>query len=301
MKRRSLAFSAAQRGEPASMAANRLDRALSPYAPGDVRYVPTAEESAKRLEALTLEQVTSLYEKQLGATVGEVGIVGDFDADKTLSQLGTILKDWKSTVPVRRIERSAPTKLIGSKDNILTPDKANAVFLAGLAFPLQESDPEYAALKLGNFILGGGSLSSRLGNRIRQKEGLSYGVSSTFTASTRDPAATFRANAITNPVNIDRVEKAFLEELNDFLSRGPTPEELQAAQKAYLEAEKVGRTSDAAIAGQIANNLQLGRRFADTRILEQRITALTPDAVTAAFRHWIDPQKLVIIRAGDFK
>ncbi len=301
MKRRSRLASEATRTEPQALAANRLARALSPYSPSDIRYVPTAEESARRLAEVTLAQVIALYEKQVGATQGELAIVGDFDPESTLAQVREILKDWKSDVPVRRIERAAPASHAALKDNILTPDKENAVFLAGLSFPMKENDPEFAALRLGNFMFGGGTLSSRLGNRIRQKEGLSYGVSSTITASPRDPDASFRVNASAKPENIDRVEKAFLEELNEFLTNGPTPAELRDAQKAYLEAQKVGRTGDGAIAGQIVANLQLGRTFAHSTEMEKRITTLTPEDVKAAFRKYIDPKKLVIVRAGDFK
>jgi zinc protease len=301
MKRRSHSAAEASRTDPAARANNRLARALSPYPPGDIRYVPTAEENEKRLADVTLAQVIAVYEKQLGATQGELGIVGDFDPEPTLAQVREILKDWKSDVPVRRIERAAPADLKGTKEDIVTPDKANAVFLAGLAFQMKETDPDFAALRLGNFLFGGGTLSSRLGNRIRQKEGLSYGVSSALTASPRDPSASFTVNAITNPVNIDKVERAFVEELNEFLANGPTPQELGDAKQAYLEAQKVGRTGDAAIAGQIATNLQLGRTFAHTTELEKRFTALTPEDVKAAFRKYIEPKKLVIVRAGDFK
>jgi zinc protease len=300
-KRRSRAGTEAMRTEPSALASNRMSRALSPYSPSDVRYVPTVEENQKRLEAVTLDQVIALYQKQLGATVGELAIVGDFDPEPTLIQLREVLKDWKSEMPVKRIERAAPTGLNGSKEEILTADKANAVFMAGLAFPLKETDADFAALRLGNFIFGGGTLSSRLGNRIRQKEGLSYGVTSAFTASIQDPSATFIVNAITNPVNIGRVERAFFEELNEFLANGPSSKELADAQKAYLEAQKVSRTGDAAIAGQIATNLHVGRTFAHAIELERRIGALTPVEVKAAFKKYIDPAKLVIIRAGDFK
>jgi zinc protease len=301
MKRRSRAAAAATRTDPAALATNRLARALSPYPADDVRYVPTAEESARRQQAVTLAQVVALYEKQVGATQGELAVVGDFDPEPTLAQVRAILKDWKSAVPVRRIGRLAPATANGVRESILTPDKANANFLAGLAFPLKETAPDYAALRLGNFILGGGTLSSRLGNRIRQKEGLSYGVTSAFTAAPLDPYASFTIRAITNPVNIDRLEKAAVEELEAFRSRGPTAQELADAKKAYLESQKVGRTSDAAIAGQIASNLRLGRTFAHTRALEKRIAALTPDDVRGAFAKHVDPKKLVIIRAGDFK
>jgi zinc protease len=301
MKRRSQARSAMMRTEPSALAGNRLARAISPYSPRDVRYVPTAEEEEKRLESVTLPQIISLYEKQLGATAGELGIVGDFDPEPTLAQIRDIFKNWKSEVPVRRIERIAPTQRTGLKEDILTPDKANAVFMAGVAFPLKETDPDFAALRLGNFMLGGNTLSSRLGNRIRQKEGLSYGVTSSLTAAQRDPAATFTVNAITNPINIDRVEKAMFEELTAFLADGPSQAELADAQKAYLEAQKVGRTGDAALAGQVATNLYLGRTFAHVTETDKRIAALTPDAVKSAFRKYIDPHNLVVIRAGDFK
>ncbi len=300
-RRRALAGLQMSQKEPASLAANRLARALSPYGPDDVRYVPTPEENAKRIEGVTLAQVMSVYEQQLGASEGELAIVGDFDADAALAHVQDILRGWKSSVPVKRIEHQAPQARPGLKENIVTPDKANAVFVAGVAFPLRESDPDYAALRVGNFLFGGGALSSRLGNRIRQKEGLSYGVTSAFTADTRDPAASLTSNAITNPKNIDRLEKAFFEELERFLGQGPSPEELRDAQKAYLEAQKVGRTSDAALAGRIASNLRLGRTFAYTLEQEKRIAALTPADVTAAFQRHIDPKRLVIIRAGDFK
>jgi zinc protease len=301
MKRRSLAMQENALTDPRALAANRVQRALSPYAPSDVRYVPTPEENAQRLEAVKLEQVVALYVKQVGAAEGELGVVGDFDPEPTLSQVREMLKDWKSDVPVRRIQRNAPLDLAGSKEDILTPDKANAVFEAGVAFALKESDPDFPALRLGNFIFGGGTLSSRLGNRIRQKEGLSYGVTSSFSADPRDPDARFTVSAICNPVNIDRVEKAFVEELEKYQAEGPSAAELGDAQKAYLEAQKVSRTSDAGIAGQIVGNLRLGRTFAHSRQEEKRIAALTPEDVKAAFRKHIDPKKLVIIRAGDFK
>jgi zinc protease len=300
MKRRSLAGSQMMRTEPTALAGNWLSRALSQYPPNDVRYVPTPDESEKRTEAVTLEQVKELYCKQLGAAQAELAVVGDFDVDPTLAALRNVLQGWKSEVPIRRIERQAPPDLTGAKENILTPDKANAVFMAAIAFPMKDSDPDYAALRLGNFIFGGGTLSSRLGNRIRQKEGLSYGVTSAFTASARDANASFTINAITNPKNIDRVETCALEELKSFSADGPSATELADAQKAYAESEKVARTTDIAIAGQIATNLQLGRTFAHLSDLEKRIASLTPDDIKQAFRKHIDPSKLVIVRAGDF-
>ena len=176
----------------------------------------------------------------------------------------------------------------GAKDDILTPDKANAMFTAGLAFPLDDDSPDEVALEIGNFILGGGALSSRLGDRIRQKEGLSSGVTSSVSVPARGDDARFTINAITNPANIDAVETAALEELKRFLQSGPSEQELSDAKTAWL-------------AGQLAANLDLGRTFARVAEDEKRVEALTPQQVQDAFRRHIDPDKLIIIRAGDFK
>jgi zinc protease len=100
---------------------------------------------------------------------------------------------------------------------------------------------------------------------------------------------------------MDKVTAAVKEELERFLRDGPTAKEVTDAKQAFVEAQKVGRTTDGAIAGQIATNLNLGRSFAHTAELEKAILALTPDVIAAAFRKHVDPAKLVVVRAGDFK
>ena len=74
-----------------------------------------------------------------------------------------------------------------------TADKANAYFLAGLNLYVSDDDADYPALVLGNYLLGGGFLNSRLATRIRQKEGISYGINSGFAASSYEPHAAWSA------------------------------------------------------------------------------------------------------------
>lgn len=299
MKLRTVNRMTSMQDDPAALASDKLGRALSPYPSSDPRFVPTTSESIEMMEQLTLEQVIGIYKEQLSASVGEVSIVGDFDPDEAVTAIKEILKDWKSDVPFRSIDREALQNVTGSKENIVTPDKANAVFLAGLTFAMAETDEAATALQIGNFILGGGTLSSRLGDRIRQKEGLSYGVTSSISIPSRGNDARFTINAITNPANMDAVEKAAFEELNRFITDGPTEKELVDAQKAYLEAQKVGRTGDSAIAGQLLSNLHLGRTFQFTAEREKQVKALTTTAIKEAFKKYIDPEKLTVLRAGD--
>ncbi len=301
MKLRTVNRMQSMQTDPAALASDKLGRALSPYPASDPRFVPTTTESIQMMETLTLDQVIGLYKDQLSTSVGEVSIVGDFDSDEALTAIKEILKSWKSDVPYRSIDREALQNVSGSKENIVTPDKANAVFLTGLSFAMTETDAPSTALQIGNFILGGGTLSSRLGDRIRQKEGLSYGVTSSISIPSRGNDARFTINAITNPSNMDAVEKAAFEELKRFIADGPTEQELVDAQKAFLESEKVSRTGDSSIAGQLISNLHLGRTFAYTAEREKRVLALKTTDIKEAFKKYIDPEKLTVLRAGDLK
>ncbi len=300
-KLRMASMLSAGRTEPAALARNKLSRALSPYAKDDVRYVPTLEETLDRAKHVTLEQIKTLYETQVGGSHAELGVVGDFDPESTLRLVKEMLSGWESKTPFERIDHKVGDNGTGMKEDIVTPDKSNAEYLAGLSFALSDSDPDYPALRIGNFIFGGSTLASRIGDRIRQKDGLSYGATSSFTASSRDPVASLTVTVSTNPANIDKVTAAVMEELQRFLKDGPTDKEVADAKQAFVEAQKVGRTGDAAIAGQIVSNLNTGRTFAFAADQEKAILALTPAKVADAFRKHIDPQRLVVIRAGDFQ
>jgi zinc protease len=292
---------ASGRTEPAALARNKLSRALSPYTSDDVRYVPTLEETLERSKHVSLDQIKTLYETQIGGSHAELGVVGDFDPESTVHRVREMLSGWEAKSPFKRIERRVADNGTGSKEDIYTPDKANAEYLAGVSFPVSDGDPDYPALRIANFIFGGSTLASRIGDRIRQKDGLSYGATSSLVASSRDPVASLTVTVSTNPVNIDKVSAAVTEELERFLKDGPTDKEVADAKQAYVESQKVMRTADGAIAGQIVANLNTGRTFAFTAEQEKEILALTPAKVAEAFRKHVDPHRLVIIRAGDFQ
>jgi zinc protease len=289
------------RTEPGALARNKLNRALSAYTKDDVRYLPTLEESLELAQHVTLEQLRTLYETQIGGSHAELGVVGDFDLESTLRLVKEMLSGWESKTRFERIDHKVADNGTGFKEEIITPDKANAEYLAGLSFALADSDPDYPALLIGNFIFGGSTLASRLGDRIRQKDGLSYGANSSFTASSLDPVASLTLTISTNPVNIDKVASAVMEELQRYLKDGPTEKEVSDAKRAFVEAQKVGRSSDGAIAAEIVSNLNTSRTFAFAADREKAILALTPARVAEAFRKHIDPNRLVIIRAGDFQ
>jgi zinc protease len=272
---------------------------MSSYPKEDVRYVPTLAEEVDRIKATTVEQVRTLYRDYLGAAHGEVAVVGDFDPSETLPVLARALEGWKAEKAYARIERPYQPGLPSARETIVTPDKANATYRAGLSLPVGDEHPDYPALVAGNFILGGGSLSSRLGDRLRQKDGLSYGAGSTLMPGPPDARATLTMQAICNPANLPRVVRGVDEELARLLRDGVTPRELEMAQTGHDRQQQVRRSNDAALAGILANNLHLNRTMQHEADLERAIGRLTPDDVNAALRKHLDPMKLAIVGAGD--
>jgi zinc protease len=289
------------RTEPSALAPRTLTRLLSTYPKDDIRYVPTIEEEIERVQAVTLDQVRTLYGEYLGSGHGALAIVGDFDPDECTEVLKKAMTGWTAAKPYARIARPVTSQPPGSQQRINTPDRANATYTAGLVFSLKDDNPDYPALVMANFILGGDTLSSRLGDRIRQQEGLSYGVNSSFSAAAFDPRANFTVTAISNPQNIAKVAQAAREEMERLSRDGVSEAELVRAKAGYLQQLKVMRTNDATLAGMLHSMLFNRRTFAYYSELENKIAALTPEQVSEAFRQHIDLQKLVIISAGDFE
>jgi zinc protease len=181
-----------------------------------------------------------------------------------------------------------------------TPDKANAVLRGGLNIEMRDDHPDYPALVLGNFLLGGSS-TARIQTRVREKEGLSYSSYSSFSASAFDPVAGFRVSAIFAPQNRLRVERSIREEIERARRDGFSAAEVEAGRRGLLEARRLARTRDAQLADRLASHLYVGRTFAWDDALDRRIAALDAAAVRAALRRHLDPSRLSVIAAGDFR
>jgi zinc protease len=162
-------------------------------------------------------------------------------------------------------------------------------------------DADYPALYLANYILGGGAgLNSRLAERIRQKEGLSYGVGSSLSVSTLDRDGAWLVQAIAAPQNIAKVEAAFKDELAKALKDGFTADEVKSAKSGALQQRLQGRAQDGNLAGAWVGNLFFNRTFAKNQEFEDKLAALKPEDLQAALRKYIVPEKITIIKAGDF-
>ena len=165
---------------------------------------------------------------------------------------------------------------------------------------MRDDHPDAPALRVGGFILGSGFLNSRLATRIRQEEGLSYGVSAGFGAGSLDKLGSLAGYAIYAPQNSSRVFAAFTEEIKKVLEEGFTAEEVEAAKASMLNQRENSRIGDSSIAGLLQRNLFLDRKMQYTIDYDAKIAALTVDDVNEAFRRHIDLGKFSFARAGDF-
>ena len=298
LRRSSLTGIDTQRSDPGALAGLALSRHLNPYPPEHWLYTTTLDERSARLQALSLAEVKRCYADFYGASDSELAVVGDFDPEEIARLAQELFGDWKSPRPYARI----PLRIADvppADDVINTPDKANAVLRAGVLLKLRDDNPDYPALLLANYVLGGSS-DSRLMRRIREKEGLSYSVGSFLSADSFFQRGSFGVFAIYAPQNRARVEAALAEELRKALAEGFSAEEVEAGKKGLLQARQLARSSDGTVASRLVSYLVLGRTFAWDEDLERRIAAMTPKDIVEALRRHIDPAKLSVVKAGDF-
>ena len=299
LKRQVLASLESARSQPQTIASVALQRHLMPWPKGDVRWVPTIEEQIEGIQAATLDQAKQFYAQFYGLAEGELAIIGDFDPDAVRQQVARHVQDWKSREHYARVLRRF-TPVQPAAGAFETPDKANATWMAGTAFRMKDSDPDYPALIFGNYLLGQG-MNSRLFARIRNREGLSYGVGSQVMVDPESDHALFIAFAICAPENAPKVEASFKDELARILKEGFTAEEIEAGKKSWLQSRQVSRENDDELVGRLASRTYERRTMAFDAGLEEKVKALTPEQVRAAMAKYLDPAGLTYMRAGDFR
>jgi zinc protease len=287
------------RSEPTAIGSNELQRLLNPYPRGDYRYVSTMDERLEDTKKVTLEAARQFYADFYGASNSRFLVVGQFDVPAMQKLAAELFGNWKSPKPFVR----APVvyhKVESADRKFETPDKQNALLAAGLTTRMGDADPDYPAMLIANYIFGG-SAGARLFKRIRDKEGLSYGVGSGFSAPPLDDGATFFMQAISAPQNTPKVEASFKDELARTLKDGFSAEEVAAAQKSWRDQELVDWADDNTLLSLMSTHERFDRSFKWEAELEAKVAALTPQQVNEAFRRRIDPAALVYVKAGDFK
>lgn len=158
------------------------------------------------------------------------------------------------------------------------------------------ADPDYFALLVGNHILGGGGFTSRLMKEIRERRGLTYGVSSHFTPFRH--AGAFEISLQTRPDQAAQAVDLIQQELRRFVQDGPTEAELKAAQAALVNGFALRLDSNRKLLDNVANMAwhDLPTDYLDT--WPQHVARVTREQIRRAFQRVLQPNRMVTVVVG---
>lgn len=272
------------------------------YPEGDPRNTMQSSQVIEALKHVDRDHLFAWYQNVVSTENGEVAIVGDFDAEQVKKVLADVLGAKKAADPAAAWERywSEYHPVKAARIVVDTPSKENAALFARIDFPASTEDEDAAAYSVADWIIGGGTgLSNRLVDRIRQKEGLSYGVGSRVRLPKFGNRASWTASAIVAPQNMSRAYACMQEEIAKFVNEGVTEQELLEAKKGILQSREVSRAQDDYLAHSWLAFMQSGKTFAFSKQFEDRIEALTVEDVNRAIRKMIVPENVTYVLAGD--
>ncbi len=301
IRQQKLASAENSKTDPNSLASDAMSAHFNNtrYRLGDPRYTETPDQRIADIQKMTLDDVRQYYQQYYGAGEGEIVVSGQFDPAQIKKLVTDLFGDWKSSVHYQRLSNDY-TKLDTINDKIETPDKQNAIFLFGMPMKITDEDPDYAALLIAGEIFGGNS-NSRLFERIRVKDGLSYGANGNFSMPPKDDGGRLSGSAIAAPQNMPKVEADFKEELARALKDGFTADEVEKAKKTWLDQRSVARTEETSVASLLQARERWGRTLEWDAKLEAAVAALTPQQVNDAFQRHVDLAAISIVKGGDFK
>jgi len=303
LRRQSLAGIERSRKEPSALIAQQLARHGNPYPRGDLRYASSFDERVQDLQAVTPERLRAFHRRFVSAASGQFAAVGDMDVAAVRAALQAAFGGWSApaagALPYLRVPQPR-TEVPPQRFLIETPDRANANLLATMSLPISDNDADFVPLLMANYLLGGRQ-GSRLFERVRGTEGLSYDVRSGISFNRFEPNSDFELSAIFAPGNRARVETAVREVLATALRDGFTAAEVDNGRAGLLSLRRLSRAQTGTVVSQLIGFMEIGRNFALSQQVDDAIGRLTPAQVNAALRKYIDPARLSFAWGGDFK
>ncbi|MCQ9617002.1 insulinase family protein [Paenalcaligenes niemegkensis] len=285
------------KNEPTELASLALARHDNPWSKDDIRYTPSFDEAIADAKDLNRADLLAFHERFYGTGDIRFSAAGSFDPDAVKKALTRGLSSWKKAPHYERagdpFRKVAPELF-----NIDTPDKANAFYLAKQNIKLQDSEKDFAALYLANYMLGQ-SATSRLWNRVRVDEGLSYDVRSVLSVSSYEPSATWSLYAIHAPENSERVDATIKEEVQKVLTEGFSDDEVRESVDAILKYRQLARSQDRALASTWLSYLDLDRTFAWSQSIDDALSKLDAKTVNTVVRQYLDAEAFSTAIAAD--
>lgn len=253
---------------------------------------PTVES----LKSITHDDVLRFYQEHYRPDTTMIALVGDFDPVKVKALLNQTFGKWEVTgkPPVLNLP-SVKIPVNMTQLTSVIPGKAEAVTYIGYN-GISRKDPRYYAALVLNQILGGDTLSSRLGTEVRDRQGLTYGIYSGFAAGVNP--GPFLIQMQTAPGDTQKAIASTLALLKQLREQGVTEAEFNAAKRSIVNSYPVDLANPSDVASMILNNAVYGLSLQELREFPQRIEQVTLAQVKQAIQELIQPENLVIVTAG---
>ncbi len=274
---------------PASLASDSLRSAIY----GEHPYASPDEGTEDSLQAMRLEDIKAFYKKYYVARNLTIAIVGDLDR----KQAGQLVDDLLTGLPAGNKAASLPpVKPLKEAETIKISHPSQQTHILIGQPGIRRDDPDLFPLYVGNHILGGGGLVSRLFEEIREKRGLSYSTYSYFFPMKQ--TGPFTAGTQTRAEQADEARRIMLEQIRLFIEKGPTAEELAAAKKNLTGGFPLRIDSNSDILRYLSMigfyNLPLD--YLDT--FNSKVEAVTAEQIRVAFARKLNPDHMVTVMVG---
>jgi zinc protease len=266
----------------------------SPY------YMPSVEKLIQSISSITVDDVQAFYSRLYGGRSLILSIAGDVEAGEVQRQFAEAFNDFTGPENVDISVTDPEPQTETRREIVLVKEKANVDILLGSAASLRRSSKDYYAALLANSALGESTLSSRLGLRVRDQEGLTYGINSRFRAPSL-AAGPWYVGVSVNPNNIDKAINSALNVLRDYVENGIREDELADEKSSAIGSFKVSLAINAGLAQSMWNAefYKLGIDYIDR--YPQIIQNVTVEEVNAAIQKYFRPDHLTVVIAGDIE
>jgi zinc protease len=283
--------------DPESVAFRTLSQLTSKWPKGDPRYPETIDEQLAAVKKVSVGDIKSFYKTFAGAGHGELAVVGDHDPAAIGAQIEKQFATWQTKKPYTRLADKA-WGVAGQQKSIDIKDKEMTTIAISEDIPMKDTDADYPAWIMVAHVLGGDG-GSRTWMRIREKEGLSYGVATWASADAFDPVGNFGGYAIVAPQNLAKAKSALLEEISKMIETKVTADELKRAKDTWLKDQDTSLSNDDYVMSSLATQMYRSRTFAFTKEFRSKLAALTADDIARVAKKYLDPKRLTIVDAGD--
>jgi zinc protease len=257
----------------------------------------SGKERIARAEALNRADLEAFYSARYGAGSLVLVVVGDVDAESILNRLEADFGDW-APGPESPVAAAAVPPASPGIEIVAMPDKASADVVIAAPANLRRMDEDFLACSLANAALGQSSLTSRLGVRVRDTEGLTYGIHSSISAT--HVAGPFAVSLTVKPESRDAAVDSALDEVGKFLREGMTDKELAEEKSSRIGRFKVDLGSNSGIADALDAAIYYGFGVSYLDEFPAKVAAVTREQANAAFARRVRPDDFTIVSAGSF-